>query len=185
MLKKAVSLATVLCLLLSGCWDAKDINDQNIVTTILLDKVLDRYVFYIEIANTDSSGKSSGEGGGSGGGDNYVIVKAEGSSIVEAGNALERKLDQPLFLGATRALILTDNLASYDVSEYFNRIRADIRYRKKVLTVTTSCVPEILKFLKTAANTDFINAKKPGCLGKYATSPTWLIENTSSDAAAL
>lgn len=186
MLKKAVSLATVLCLLLSGCWDAKDINDQNIVTTILLDKVLDRYVFYIEIANTDSSGKSSGEGGGSGGGDNYVIVKAEGSSIVEARNALERKLDQPLFLGATRALILTDNLASYDVSEYFNRIRADIRYRKKVLTVTTSCVPEeIFKISENSSeSTGFYIEEMLKSLvawGNTFIRPTSrLIENTSS-----
>lgn len=144
MLKKVFSIlltVTSLLLFMTGCWDALDINKKNIVTTVLLDKKNDNYIIYIEIANTDSARSGSNEPAG---GKSYITISAEGETIAAAREALEKKMDSPIYLGAARALILTENVANEDVAEYFNRLRADIEYRKKVISVTTSSDPKAL-----------------------------------------
>ncbi len=139
MLKKAVSLILLVFILVSvtGCWDTININDTNIITTILVDREDDQIVLYMEIANTDSSGKSSEDGG-----EKFVVVKAGGENIVEARANLDRRFDQPIYLGAARVLILTRNLTDFDIVDYFNRFRAEVKQRKKILTVTTDDKPE-------------------------------------------
>ena len=184
MWKKIINLTVlslVLTLLTTGCWDSVDINKKNIFTTVILDKKDEEYIFYIEIANTDAAKQSNG-------GDvkPYVSIKARGKTIVEARDSLERQMDQPIYLGAVRALVLTENVSNEDVTEYFNRLRADAQYRKKVLTVITSDKPEdILKISNNGESTGFYIEEMLDNLVNMGNSfyrPTArFIENSSSD----
>lgn len=143
MLKKTISalLITSLAVCCAGCWDSRDINKASILTTILVDKQGDNVLFYVEVANTEVSG---GTDGGNAVADKFTIVRGSGKSFVDARDDLDNKLKYPVYLSAARALVLTQNIAREDIAEYLNRLRADVEYRKKVITVTTNADPEEL-----------------------------------------
>lgn len=125
----------------SGCWDSLDIDEKSIVTTVMLDCTEDEIIFYIEIANTESSASSEGEGSS---GDDYIVVKSVGKDLVEARENLNVKLDQPAYLSAVRSVIMTERFAELHFIEYLHRFRANENYRKKIDTVITRDEPEEL-----------------------------------------
>ncbi len=142
--KKRFRRAAVIALVplvLAGCWDFVDINQKNIITTAILDKKDGAYMSYLEIANTDASGPDAKKDAGS---DEYVFLKGNGKTYPEMRDALERSTDQPIYLNAMQALVLTENLTNDDIAEYLNRLRSDVNYRKRVIIVTTSEEPEAL-----------------------------------------
>ena len=57
---------------------------------------------------------------------------------------MDRRLKYPIYISAVSALIITQNIAREDIAECFNRLRADVEYRKKVISVTTDANPEEL-----------------------------------------
>jgi spore germination protein KC len=141
--KKIISMLQVAVLLLccSGCWDSKDINDKAILATVLLDKQNGNYVFYVEVAHTDRSGGPEGQSASP---EKFTIIRGEGKTLIEARDELDRRLKYPIYISAVRSLIITQNFAREDIAEYFNRLRADVEYRKKVISVTTDADPEEL-----------------------------------------
>ena len=136
--KKLICLCMLLLALtplLSGCMDALDINKKFIVTTVAVDKKDGEIWLYAEIANIQA-GQSGSSGGSSGGGQKYILIKGHGKTIFESRLNLDRQLDQPIYLGGVRTLIMTKNYAAEDMVEYLYRLRADETYRKRVITVT-------------------------------------------------
>jgi hypothetical protein len=64
-------------------------------------------------------------------------VKGHGKTLPEARLNLNRQLDEPLYIGGVRTLILTENFAREHLVEYLYRVRADETYRKKIITLVT------------------------------------------------
>ena len=143
MVKKAIYMVGIFALMLSvsGCWDANDINEASILTTVLLDKQDGEYVFYVEVANTEASGGTEGQSTQA---EKFVIVKASGKTLAEAREGLNRQMRYPIYLSAVRALVLTRNVVKEDITTYLNRLRSNNDYRKKVILVTTNEKPEEL-----------------------------------------
>ncbi|NCA66899.1 MAG: Ger(x)C family spore germination protein [Clostridia bacterium] len=130
----------------SGCWDALDLNERSIVTTVLLDYNEDKIIFYIEMANPDKA-TTNGSGGGSE--DKYLVVKSVGKDFVEARNNANEKMDKPVYLSAVRSIVMTERFAKLHFIEYLHRFRSDENYRKKIDTVITRDEPEeLLKITK-------------------------------------
>jgi spore germination protein KC len=140
---KLSKMATVIILIfsiLTGCWDSRDVQDKNIVTAVVTDYANGKYSFILEIANIRGNTRSSSSGQNPGG--KFSLVKSEGSDFLAARYDLDRKADSPIFLGATRAIVITDRLAEFGMEEYLNRIRGTPDYRKTTDVVTTSTLPE-------------------------------------------
>lgn len=125
----------------SGCWDAIDINEKQIVTSVVLDYKDEEIIFYIEIANIDVS--SSGASGSSND-DKYIVVESKGKTLTEARDNFETKSNKPIYLSGVRAIIITENFAKKYLIEYLHRFRSDEDYRKKIDTVITREDPEEL-----------------------------------------
>ncbi len=132
-------LLMTLAVLLCGCMDAMDINKKFIVTTVAVDKVGDEFWFYIEAANIQAGSTGANGSGSPPMGSKYFLVKGHGKTFTEARLDVDRQLDQPLYLGGVRTLVLTERFASDDddMVQYLYRVRADETYRKKVMTVIT------------------------------------------------
>ena len=139
---KLLFLFAAVSVLLTGCWDAKEINDLDLVTMVILNKQGENISFTIEVP---SIMPVSSEGGNSGSKNTYV--EGSGADFPEARNNLDKKLQKPLYLGTTRTLVITDKAAENDLAEYMFRLREDGTYRQKVTLVTTREEP--------AAFTDF------------------------------
>jgi Ger(x)C family germination protein len=125
--------------ILTACWDSRDIQEKDIATAVITDYDNGVYSFLVEIANIRGSKKSNGGGESS---NKFDVIKSQGSSFPSARYSLDRKADSPLFLGATRAIVVTDRLAEHGIEEYINRIRGTTDYRQTIDVVTTSSSPE-------------------------------------------
>lgn len=141
------TLAILTCVMLaSGCWDARDINDRDILTAVIVDKTDTGYAFFVEIPPVEQSGTSQNGGSAQ---QKPSILKSEGRTIAEARRDLDRKMDRPIFLGAVQTVIMTDEMASYGIEEYMLRLRQISDYRKTVDVVVTTDDPE--KLLNTTS----------------------------------
>ncbi|HML46047.1 MAG TPA: Ger(x)C family spore germination protein [Clostridia bacterium] len=141
MAKKRLNLCALLLaltFLLTGCWDASDVNNLNLSTMVILDKQDGKFTFTVEIAKIAPSGN-----GGSGG-TRQVYVKGSGSSFADARDNLDMKLDQPLYLATVRSLVITEHAAENDLAEYLFRLREDQSYRQKVYITITDEDPDAL-----------------------------------------
>lgn len=134
---KVISIVIILTNILTGCWDTSNIVNKNIVTMYIVDYEDEKYVYYDEIANIN---------GASGFGDTknpiYSIVRAEGKTFTAARDDLNRKCDNQIFNGATRAAVFTKRMAEKGIEEYLNRIRGNADYRKSMDLATTSTSAE-------------------------------------------
>ena len=136
---KLILLLVALILFVTGCWDAININDQNFITLVILDKQGEEFSFIIEIPKITPAGSNGGTSG-----PKVTFVKGRGPSFVKARDSLDEKVDKPLYLGTTRTLIVTESASKNDLPEYLFRLREDFTYRQKITLVTTRDDPAVL-----------------------------------------
>ena len=108
--------------LLTGCWDYKDIQDIHYVTTLGVDYVDGKYVVYVQLV--DLSGVAKQEVKSSEPGKVYV-GKHTGKSIAEAINHLYQSAQQRLYLGQVSTFVLTDRALKHNINDI---IDAAFRY---------------------------------------------------------
>lgn len=143
MYKKWVSTFLIMMFtgfILIGCWDSGEIEQLNNLSLVIVDYKEEAYSFYVEVANV--LGGSSAETGK----EAYSILIATDESLIGTRDELNRRSDNPIYLGASRAVIFSQNMAENGIEEYVNRIRGEENYRKSVLLLTTSTDP--LEFIK-------------------------------------
>lgn len=138
--KRALLLILALCTAISssGCWDSTDINKKALITLVVTDRQDGEFVFYIEVPNLTLG---QGQEGGSAR-EQYSIVSGAGATYAEARRHLNAKMDRPIFLGTTRALLVTDELTEQGIEEYMYRMQTMTDYRKTLLIATTRDTPE-------------------------------------------
>lgn len=108
--------------LLTGCWDYKDIQDIHYVTTLGVDYVDGKYEVYVQLV--DLSGVAKQEVKSSEPGKVYV-GKHSGKSIAEAINHLYQSAQQRLYLGQVSTFVLTDRALKHNINDI---IDAAFRY---------------------------------------------------------
>lgn len=138
MLKKYnrfLMLLLIIELILTGCWDSGEIEKLNNLSLVIVDYNEGEYSFYAELANVLGSSKIEIARA------DYTILTATESSLIDTRDDLNRRSDHPIYLGASRAVIFTGNMAEIGLEEYINRIRAESDYRKTILLLTTQTDP--------------------------------------------
>jgi spore germination protein KC/spore germination protein len=99
-------------LLLSGCWDRREINDVAFVLANSFDVDTNgKYRQGIIIALPGQMGGSTGGGGGTSGKNPYYIDAATGYPITEEANNLQRRMARVLNYSHRRVIILGEKLA--------------------------------------------------------------------------
>lgn len=149
MRKKVLKILIVLLLFITaGCWDSIDIDEQNIVTAVIIDRTTDGFTFIIEIA-PPSPQMTGSEGTPQGGSQKNIIMKAEGKTFAEARANSDRISDKNMYLGGDQIVAFTMPMAEYGIREYAYRLREIPEYRKTVDVITTEENPEELLHAKT------------------------------------
>ncbi|MEN6471446.1 MAG: Ger(x)C family spore germination protein [Clostridiaceae bacterium] len=139
MKKIAVSLVLMLAAaLLGGCWDARNIEDMDICTAVVVDYKDDVYTFYVETINISSVKKVET---GSEAGQSTTVVRGAGESFAQARMCLDKALNKPIYLGAVQSLIMTEAMADHGIEEYTYRVRELSDYRKTMDMIITPDLP--------------------------------------------
>ena len=127
----------VALLLLTGCWDARDVKDLSLATMMILDKVGDEYTFTVEFPTIIPIGAEGGSSSAK-----SVYLKSRGTDLPKARDDIENQLEKPLYLGTLQTLVVTERAARDEMSEYLLRLREDLSYRQKVILAVTREEPD-------------------------------------------
>lgn len=141
---KILAILMLAFVMLTGCWDGTDVNNQNLTTMVILDKQGDVFSFTVEIAKVSPAGESAGGAGGQ----KQEYLFSFGKDFAKVRDNLDMQMDKPAFLGTVRALVITERAAANDFAEYMFRLRENQEYRQKVNITITSEEPKALTEFK-------------------------------------
>lgn len=118
---------SIIVLLLSGCWDRKEVNDLGLVTAAGIDKISDKTLeLSVLVYIPKSAGSQQSMDGGSGGVSAQTLVRsATGITIADAMSKLQEKLPRHIFWGHSEVFIFNDELAKMGLAKQVDFI---IRY---------------------------------------------------------
>lgn len=108
-------------LLLTGCWDRKEINDLAIVLATGIDYKNEKVQLTAQIfiprkgGGTESIGSTGGSPSGL-----TMIHKAEGSTVAEALNRLQRKVSREMFWGHCEVIVFNEEASKQGLREYID-----------------------------------------------------------------
>lgn len=151
-MKKVILL--ILILMLSGCYNYKELNEIAIVSAIGIDKENDTYLVTLQVINTENSITSINDNQ-----TKFVIYKGYGKNIQEALTDVATKISKNIYLNSIEILIINEEIAKngiLDILDLFFR-KEEINKQFYVLISKDSKSEEILKIVTPIEN---INAKK-------------------------
>ncbi|WP_186331601.1 Ger(x)C family spore germination protein [Paenibacillus xylanexedens] len=108
------------CTLLTGCWDRIEINDLAIVLATGVDYKNDQIELTSQIFIPRKAG--GGDSTGSGGSPSGVTLtrSAEGHTIAEALNRLQRKMPRNMFWGHCEVILISEDAGKKGIREYID-----------------------------------------------------------------
>lgn len=140
----------MLPLLLTGCWNNRDLTETNIVAGLGLDRTEDGKILLtvqvVEPAAIQSSSSGKGKGGGTQ--PKPVFVESyEGDTVFEALRGMLSKVDNKLFASTAQVLILGERLSQEGINEALDFFQRDheVEYKMDVLVAKGVTPKEILE----------------------------------------
>ncbi|MGE7664461.1 Ger(x)C family spore germination protein [Ureibacillus composti] len=123
-MKKCIFGLLVLSLLLSGCWDRRELNQLAITLAIGIDKVEDDYqvsaqVVVPSVVSTNSTG----------GGTMVTLYSARGETVYEAFRKMTKDSPRKIYPGHTRILVVGEELAQEGIAESLDLLSRDPELR--------------------------------------------------------
>ncbi|MFC4620547.1 Ger(x)C family spore germination protein [Camelliibacillus cellulosilyticus] len=122
-IKIAVSLCFCL-LVLSGCWDRREINDMALVLAVGLDyKSANRINLSVEFAIPESMGGGQMETSGNNG-PSTMVEQSQGQTISDAIARLQEKVSRQIFWGHNHIIIIGEKMAKHGIQhtvDFFSR----------------------------------------------------------------
>lgn len=115
-----ILVTALCCVLLNGCWDRTEINDLAIVLATGVDYKDDKVELTAQIfIPRKGGGGDSTSGGGSPSGVT-LIRTAEGRTIAESLNRLQRKVARNMFWGHCEVIVLSEAAGKHGIREYID-----------------------------------------------------------------
>src|SRR5699024_7954334 len=112
MMKKCIVTLLILTLLLSGCWDRRELNELGITMALGIDKIENEYVVSAqvvvpsEVSMKASTGRSA-----------VTLYKASGDTIYEAFRRMTKNSPRKIYPGHLQILVLSEDLAKEGIAE--------------------------------------------------------------------
>ena len=138
MFKKIIIIVSIL--LLTGCYDYKELNDIAILTATEINKIDNEYIINAQVVNPQSKDTVNIQAP-------FIIYKGKGKTIQEAYRQIKLQSSRFLYPNHLQLLIINENLAKEDITkiiDYYLRIphvRTEfniiIGKNKNILNITT------------------------------------------------
>lgn len=100
-----------LTLLLSGCWDRREVNDLAIISTVGLDQSDEGLTLTVRVVVPSETRSESGGQSRSQAGRSSVVYSATGRTIMDAAKQIQLQSSRWLFWGHARVLVVGQELA--------------------------------------------------------------------------
>lgn len=136
MRKIAIALILIPSLLLTGCWNAREINELGFVLSIGLDKTEDGFKVTAQMASPETFSKTQS---GSGGTEKkpFLIVASTGKTIFEAIRNMASISSRRIFWAHIKVIIISEDLARSNTLEIFDFFARNPELRLRTLIAVT------------------------------------------------
>jgi spore germination protein KC len=155
-------LSIVMIVLLTGCWDSRELTDIGFVVAMAIDKGETKNIrVTVQIVNPINV--SSTQGGGSPAPLPPTTYSAEGNNVFDATRVLSRKLSRQLHYGHAVVLLVGEELATTQgIKKLFDGIERDSEFRPSATMVIArgTTGEEIIKQRTSLDNSPAIKIKK-------------------------
>ncbi|AEF16328.1 germination protein, Ger(x)C family [Thermoanaerobacterium xylanolyticum LX-11] len=151
-MKRVLILFIILSLLLTGCWDKREINElafvQGIGMDIDKDKMCNITVQILKPANLATS--SGGGGGGAAAGKPYEVYSSRGVDFAKAFSNFNTELSRTLFLQHNEIIFIGENLARSGVYSMLDFITRNPEFRRTsyLVVVSGGTLDDLMKLSK-------------------------------------
>lgn len=146
-------------ILLSGCWDKKELTDLAIVNAIGVDKTENgKYLLTFQIINPGNVASQQSTGGG-GSGIPVTVYSTIGSNITDAARNASREISRVVYYAHANLVVIGKDLAKEGVYPIFDSLERDSEFR----TTATIVISENTKaedMLKMLTPIDKLPANK-------------------------
>jgi len=118
-MKIKIIIITIICFILTGCYDYNELNELAIANGISIDLKDDKYLVSILISNSHKNNSSNEENQAT-----TSLFQGEGKTLDEAITNLELTLPKKLYLGHINIIIISEEYAKtgiYNLFDYFTR----------------------------------------------------------------
>ncbi|KZE67144.1 hypothetical protein AWM68_04615 [Fictibacillus phosphorivorans] len=142
---KILFMLSILCLLCTGCWGSRGINEQLYIEALGVDYKDGKYIVYTESAIFSSIAKQ--EGGGAQASESPVLVgREEGDTLTMAFRKLEKSSQFPLYYGHVQVILLSERVIKEKLSDVISHIGHDplIRFTSWIFG-TSEDITDVLK----------------------------------------
>jgi Ger(x)C family germination protein len=121
--------------ILTGCWDRRDLEQRTSVVALALDinekdpNLVDvgiQVPIPIQIVGAGGGGGGAGEGGIKA----VRVFEGSGTTVNGALQNIQKRLNQKLFYGHTRVIVISDKVAKSNINELLDPIRRDPQIRR-------------------------------------------------------
>jgi len=129
-MKKHIFALLILSLILTGCWDGRELNEIAITLALGIDKVDDKFqvsaqvVVPSEVSMMQSSGRSA-----------VTLFQTEGETVYEAIRKMTIDIPRKVYPGHLRVLVIGEELAKEGVGESLDLLSRDWEFRSDFFVV--------------------------------------------------
>jgi len=116
----------IILLLVSGCWQYRELNDLAIVSAIGVDKIDTEYLVTVQVINTRKQSHTIQAGEET----TVTIYEAKGKSIQEALNMISLECPKELYLGHIDIVVIGEETARTGIKDYIDFFLRDREVRK-------------------------------------------------------
>lgn len=147
-------LLTLMLLLLSGCWNNRNITDLSIVTAIGIDKAADGNIELTlqMIAPLNQSGSQLASGS-SASSSSALIVSTEGSTVFDAVRNVIPKVSKKAYFSQVRLMVISEDIAKEGLDNIWGLFERDHEMEKtfRVIVVKNDTAKSILEVSSSAS----------------------------------
>jgi spore germination protein KC len=137
-------------LLLSGCWNYRELEDLAIVSALAIDSNENGFDISIEVVNSKKVGSSGQNSGSSNEEAPIIIYNSKAKTIREALDKAILESPKKLYLGHMNLLVISEEVAKKGIKEFVDYFMRDIEVRKSFTTtvVKNNKASDALKILQ-------------------------------------
>lgn len=146
--KTACILLAAVTILLTGCWNNREITDLAIVVGMGIDKAPDGNIeMTVQIVSTSKSSGSQIDGSSFQGSDSTVTVDAEGSTLFEATRNLIPSLSHKAYYSQMQLLVIGEDAAKGGLNDIWDFLERDHEINRlfRVLVVKSDTAKSVLE----------------------------------------
>ena len=137
-MRKLALIMVCISLLLTGCWDYKEVDRLATVIAIGLDRIPGTKIILLTVQIASPQGKGgSKQTGGQGGGKAYTVMNSEGKSLSEAIRNLGAQSTRRILLSHCKLVVLGKDLAETGIGEILDDLKRARESRRTNWIFTT------------------------------------------------